>query len=83
MQFHLNDIQNVFNRIEVTASCKDRKFSMYVIIMSRTRFRVNLHHIVTSMSRNSLLETGAILEVLVTATGLESTTTVCKRTLHG
>ena len=29
---------------------------LYVIIMSRTRFRVNLHSIVAWMSRNSLLE---------------------------
>ena len=83
MQFHLNDVENVFNRIEVTAFCKDRKFWLYVIIMSRTRFRVNLHHIVAWMPRNLLLETGAIFEVLATATWLESSTTVRKRTLHG
>ena len=38
-------------------------FSLYVIIMSRTRFRVNLHSIVAWMSRNSSLETSAISEV--------------------
>ena len=47
---------------------------MYVIIMSRTRFRVNLHFIVASMSRNSLLETGAMSDVLVTTTRFEPTT---------
>ena len=36
---------------------------LYIIIMSRRRFRVNLHSIVVSMSRNSLLETGAISEI--------------------
>ena len=36
---------------------------LFVIIMSRTRFRVNLHSIVAWMSRNSFLETGAISEV--------------------
>ena len=33
---------------------------LYVIIMARTRFSVNLHSIVAQMSRNFLLETGAI-----------------------
>ena len=32
---------------------------LYVLIMSRTRFRVNPHSMVVWMSRNSLLETGA------------------------
>ena len=32
---------------------------LYVLIMSRTRFRVNPHSIVAWMSRNSLLEAGA------------------------
>ena len=48
---------------------------LHVIIMSRTRFRVNLYSIVVWMSRNSLFETGAISQVSVTATGLEPTTT--------
>ena len=43
--------------------------------MSRTRFTVNPHSIVASMSRNSLLETGEKSETQVTATGLEPTTT--------
>ena len=42
--------------------------------MSGTVFRMNLHSIVAWMSRNSLLETGAISEVYVTATGFEPTT---------
>ena len=36
---------------------------LYVIIMSRTRFRVNLYSIVVGMSMNFLLETGAISQV--------------------
>ena len=36
---------------------------LYVLIMSHTRFRVNLHSIVTWMLRNSLLETGGISEI--------------------
>ena len=36
---------------------------LYVIIMSRTRFRVNPHSIVAWMSRNSLLKAGARSEV--------------------
>ena len=32
---------------------------LYVLIMSRTHFRVNPHSIVAWMSRNSLLEAGA------------------------
>ena len=37
--------------------------------------RVNLHSVITWMSRNSLLETGAISENEITATGLERSTT--------
>ena len=36
---------------------------LYLHIMSRTHFRVNLHSIFAWMSRNSLLETGVISEV--------------------
>ena len=36
---------------------------LYVIMMSRTHFRVYPHYIVSWMSRKSLLETGAISEV--------------------
>ena len=39
------------------------KFSLYILIMSRTRFRVNPDSIFTWMSRNSLLKTGAKSEV--------------------
>ena len=44
---------------------------MYVIFMSRTGFKVNPNSVVAWMSKNSLLETGAISEV--TAPGLEPT----------
>ena len=43
--------------------------------MSSTCFRVNLQSIAASISRNSLLETGVISEVEVTATGFEPITT--------
>ena len=43
--------------------------------MSRTSLRVNQHSTVSWMSRNSLLESGAISQDQVTATGLEPTTT--------
>ena len=36
---------------------------LHVFIMSRTRFTVNPHSRVASMSRNSLLKTGAVSEV--------------------
>ena len=36
---------------------------LYLLIMSRTRFRVNPHSIVAWMSRNSLLEAGAKSEI--------------------
>ena len=36
---------------------------LYVLIMSRTRFRVNPHSIITWLSRNSLLKTGPISEL--------------------
>ena len=47
---------------------------LYVLIISRPCFRVNPHSIFAWMSRNSLLETGVISEVWVTAKGLEPTT---------
>ena len=47
----------------------------YVLIMSRTSFRVKLHSIVASMSKNFFFETGAISEVKMTATGFEPTAT--------
>ena len=46
---------------------------LYVLVVLRTRFRVNPHSIVAWMSRNSLLEAGAKSEV--TVIGLEPTTT--------
>ena len=47
---------------------------LYVLIMSRTRFRVNPQSIVVWMSRNFLHKTRAIFEVKVSATELESST---------
>ena len=44
---------------------------LYAIIISHTRFRVNLHSIVSKMSRIYLLETDAISEVLVKPTGFK------------
>ena len=43
--------------------------------MSRTCFKVTPHSTDAGMSRNSLLEKGAIFEVKMTATGLELITT--------
>ena len=48
---------------------------LYVLVMLRTRFRVNPHSIVTWMSRNSLFEAALKSETEVTATGLEPATT--------
>ena len=44
---------------------------LYVLVMSRTRIRVNPHSIVAWTSRNSLLEAGAKSEVYMTASGLD------------
>ena len=54
---------------------KNNSVSLYVIIMSRTCFRVNLHSIVAWMTKNSLLETDPISDAYVTAMGFEPTTT--------
>ena len=51
-----------------------QRISLYVLVMSRTYSRVNPHSIFDSISENSLLETGAIPEVEVAATGVETTT---------
>ena len=48
---------------------------LYILVTSRTRFRVNPHYIVAWMSRNALLEAGAKYEVYVIATGLKPRTT--------
>ena len=45
---------------------------LYVIIMSRPRFRVNLHSIVAWMSRNSFFETGTISEVSVNSNFMDT-----------
>ena len=52
------DVWSFFNPFSAKVT-----ISMYVLIMSRTRFRVNPHSIFGWMSRNSLLETGVISEV--------------------
>ena len=44
---------------------------LYVLIMSRMRFRKNSHYVVAWISRNSLLKTDAISKVYVTAPGLD------------
>ena len=46
--------------------------------MSDARFRVNLHSIVGCMSRNSLLETGMISKVSVTAKGVATSNYIKK-----
>ena len=45
---------------------------LHIIIVSRTRFRVNLHSVVTWMSRNPLLQTGAISKVLSDSNGIRT-----------
>ena len=47
----------------------------YVLFMSRTHFRVNLHSIVAWMSRNSFLQAGGNSEEEVTSIWLEPRTT--------
>ena len=55
---------------------------LYVIIKSCTRFRVNLHPIVTWMSRNSLLETPCDIWYLSVSNEIRTHNhLVCKRTL--
>ena len=48
---------------------------LYVIIMSRMRFRVNPHSMVAWMLGNSMLKTSAKSEVEVTAAGLQTAAT--------
>ena len=48
---------------------------LYVFVMSRTRFRLNPHSIVSWMWRKSLLKVAAESDVQVTAAGLDPTTT--------
>ena len=56
---------------------------LYLLIMSRTRFRVNPLSIVAWMSRNSLLEAGAKSEVLSDCSWTRTQThLVRKRTLN-
>ena len=61
----------------------ERSVCLHVLIMSRTRFRVNPHSIVVWMSRNFLLETGSISEVLSDCNGTRTRShLVHKRTLN-
>ena len=67
--------KNYISKMKIALKCRSKfrklsiekikvlNFVLYVLIMSRTRFRVNPHSIFACMSRNSLLETGAISEV--------------------
>ena len=64
--FHneLTFLQDIFWKNVYSMSLIDKCFkTLYVLVMSRTCFRVNLHSIVAWMSRNSLLEAGAKSEV--------------------
>ena len=62
--------------IELCCEYLSRKLhSLYYFIMSRTRFRVNLHSTVSWMSKKVLLKADATSEILVRATGCEPTTT--------
>ena len=65
----------IFKTARVVPEFKVEYKLLYVIVMTRMRFRVNLQFPVAWMSRNSLLETGTISEVYVTVTGFEPTTT--------
>ena len=65
----------IWDNVYVDGNIKVKGHWLYVLIMSLTRFKVNLHSIAGWMSRNSLLEIGAIYEVKVTATVFEPTTT--------
>ena len=47
---------------------------LYVVTMSRTRFKVSRHFVVAWISRNFFLEACVKPEALVIATGLEPTT---------
>ena len=65
----LNHLAKQANDWAVVRAYLNGAFDCYVIIMPRTCFRVNPHSIVAAwMSRNSLLKTGTISEVYVTAT---------------
>ena len=64
--FHneLTFLQDIFWKNVYSMSLIDKCFkTLYVLVMSCTCFRVNLHSIVAWMSRNSLLEAGAKSEV--------------------
>ena len=56
-----------FRSYEISCQVFGFYLLLYAVIMSHPRFRVNPHSIVAWMSRNSLLETGTISEVLLTS----------------
>ena len=62
-KWKLNHLANLATWLSCVASTYLCSAFNCVIIMSRARFKVNPPSIVTLMSRNSLLETGAISEV--------------------
>ena len=73
--------QQYYVKINTKMNVKDYKWMLImdssdcVIMMSHTRFRVNLVCVVAWMSKNALLEIGTISENQVTATGFEPKTT--------
>ena len=71
----LNHLVKLAQMIELCCECLSVWcIWLCVLLMSHTRFRVNLHSVDVWMSRNSLLETGAISKVSVTATAKSSLT---------
>ena len=71
----LNHLVKLAQLIELCCECLSVWcIWLCVLLMSHTRFRVNLHSVDVWMSRNSLLETGAISKVSVTATAKSSLT---------
>ena len=75
----LTNTQPICETGQMLELCSDyfsvRCISLYILVMPRTRLRVNPHSIFAWMSRNSLLEEGAKSEGEVTATALERRTT--------
>ena len=54
-----------FKRFPITFHAANLMFPLYVIFMPCTRFRVNLHSIVSWMSMKSLLETSTVSDILL------------------
>ena len=66
---HLDNKRTTWPNIDIFLYFKNISIWLNVLIMSFTRFRVNLHSIVTWISRISLLETCAISKVLSNCNG--------------